>query len=135
MAVRMRLARGGRKHAPFYSIVVADSRSPRDGKFIEKIGIYNPTARGQDTVFKLDEARAQTWFENGALATDGLARLMVKHDAGPQAIRDDFTKRRDGRIAVKQKEAEAKAAAEAAAAESAEDASTEATEADDTKTS
>ncbi len=115
MAARMRLARGGRKHAPFYNIVVADSRSPRDGKFIEKIGIYNPLARGQDPVFKLDEDRAAAWFGHGALATDGLARLMVKHGVGPQAIRDDFSKRRDGRIAVKQKEADAKAAAEAAA--------------------
>ena len=77
MSLKIRLARGGAKKRPFYSIVVADSRSPRDGKFIEKIGTYNPILPSTDekrVVLKLD--RAQEWISKGALPTDRVARML-----------------------------------------------------------
>ena len=68
MAVKIRLRRMGQKKAPFYRIVVADSRSPRDGKFIEEIGYYDPT---QDpSVIKVDEEAAKKWLNNGAQPTE-----------------------------------------------------------------
>ena len=66
MAVKIRLRRMGKKKAPFYRVVVADSRSPRDGKFIDEIGTYDPN---QDpSVFKFDEEKAKQWFANGVKA-------------------------------------------------------------------
>ena len=68
MAVKIRLKRMGQKKAPFYRIVVADSRSPRDGRFIEEIGTYDPN---QDpSVFKVDEEAAKRWLNNGAQPTE-----------------------------------------------------------------
>ena len=81
MALKIRLARGGAKKRPFYSIVVADSRSPRDGRFIEKIGTYNPLlAKDSPERVKLDTERAQHWLGVGALPTDRVARFFG--DAG-----------------------------------------------------
>lgn len=74
MAVRIRLRRTGRKKTPMYRIVVADSRSPRDGRFIEIIGQYAP--RQGDTAINLDEARAHYWLDNGALPTDTVRSLL-----------------------------------------------------------
>ena len=72
--VKIRLRRLGKKKAPFYRIVVADSRSPRDGRFIEEIGTYDPT---QDpSVFKIDEEAAKKWIANGAQPTDEVAKLL-----------------------------------------------------------
>ena len=74
MAVKIRLKRMGKKKAPFYRIVVADARSPRDGRFIEEIGTYDPN---QDpTVFKVDEENARKWLANGAQPTDTVARIF-----------------------------------------------------------
>ena len=74
MAVKIRLRRMGQKKAPFYRIIVADSRSPRDGKFIEEIGTYDPT---QDpSVYKLDEEAAKRWLANGAQPTDVVAKIF-----------------------------------------------------------
>jgi small subunit ribosomal protein S16 len=77
MALKIRLARGGAKKRPFYSIVVADSRSPRDGRFIEKIGTYNPML-GKDHVGRLvlKEERIKHWLGVGALPTDRVARFF-----------------------------------------------------------
>jgi small subunit ribosomal protein S16 len=78
MAVRIRLARGGAKKRPFYRIVVADSRSPRDGRFIEVIGTYNPMLpreHAERVVLKTE--RVQHWIGNGALATDRVAKLCA----------------------------------------------------------
>ena len=73
MAVKIRLRRMGQKKAPFYRIIVADSRS-RDGKFIEEIGTYDPT---QDpSVYKLDEEAAKRWLANGAQPTDVVAKIF-----------------------------------------------------------
>ena len=74
MAVKMRLRRMGQKKAPFYRIVVADSRSPRDGRCIEEIGTYDPTK--EPSVIKFDEEAAKQWLANGAQPTDTVAKLL-----------------------------------------------------------
>lgn len=74
MAVKMRLKRMGQKKAPFYRIVVADSRSPRDGKFIEQIGYYDPTKTPTD--LKINEELANKWLGNGAQPSDTVKRLL-----------------------------------------------------------
>lgn len=76
MAVKIRLRRMGAKKAPFYRIVVADSRYPRDGRFIEEIGYYDPTKN--PTVVKLDYEKAQKWIANGAQPTDTVKALLKK---------------------------------------------------------
>ena len=74
MAVKIRLRRMGEKKNPFYRIVVADSRSPRDGRFIEEIGTYNPNIEPSE--FKVDEELAKKWLANGAQPTDVVAKLL-----------------------------------------------------------
>ena len=74
MAVKMRLKRMGQKKAPFYRIVVADSRSPRDGRFIEEIGYYDPTK--DPSVIKVNEELAKKWLSTGAQPTDTVAKLL-----------------------------------------------------------
>ena len=74
MAVRMRLARVGSKKSPIYRVVVADSRSPRDGKFIEIVGRYNPQT--DPSTIDLDEDKIQAWLDKGAQPTDTVRRLM-----------------------------------------------------------
>ena len=74
MAVKIRLRRMGQKKAPFYRIVVADSRSPRDGKFIEEIGYYDPTK--EPSVIKVDEEAAKKWLNNGAQPTDMVGKIF-----------------------------------------------------------
>ena len=74
MSVKMRLKRMGQKKAPFYRIVVADARSPRDGKFIDEVGYYNPTA--EPSVIKFDEENTKKWLSNGAQPTDRVAKLL-----------------------------------------------------------
>ncbi len=74
MAVKIRLRRMGAKKAPFYRIVVADSRSPRDGRFVEEIGYYNPTT--EPVTVKIDEEKAVKWVKNGAQPTDTVKRLF-----------------------------------------------------------
>ena len=74
MAVKIRLRRMGQKKAPFYRIILADSRSPRDGKFIEEIGYYDPT---QDpSVIKVDEEAAKKWLNNGAQPTEMVGKIF-----------------------------------------------------------
>ena len=74
MAVKMRLKRMGAKKAPFYRIVVADSRSPRDGKFIEQVGYYDPTKNPSE--FKIDEEVAKKWLSTGAQPSDTVRKLL-----------------------------------------------------------
>ena len=74
MAVKIRLRRMGQKKAPFYRIVVADSRSPRDGKCIEEIGTYDPNT--EPSTYKVDEEAAKKWLANGAQPTDVVARIF-----------------------------------------------------------
>ena len=74
--VVIRLARGGAKKRPFYNIVVADSRNARDGRFIERVGFFNPLARGQEETLRLDLDRVEHWVSNGAAATERVAKLI-----------------------------------------------------------
>ncbi|NLI88969.1 MAG: 30S ribosomal protein S16 [Epulopiscium sp.] len=76
MAVKIRLKRIGAKKAPFYRIVVADSRSPRDGKFIEEVGYYNPTVNPTELSIKTESV--QKWLDNGAQPTDTVKALLNK---------------------------------------------------------
>ena len=76
MAVKIRLRRMGAKKAPFYRVVVADSRSPRDGRFIEEIGYYNPTKDPAEVKIYADKAK--TWISNGAQPTDTVKALLKK---------------------------------------------------------
>ena len=74
MAVKIRLRRMGQKKAPYYRIVVADARSPRDGRFIEEIGTYNPNTDPSE--FKIDEELAKKWLTNGAKPTETVEKLL-----------------------------------------------------------
>ena len=74
MAVKMRLRRMGAKKAPTYRVVIADSRSPRDGRFIEEIGYFNP----RNDELKIDADKAKTWIKNGAQPTDTVKALLKK---------------------------------------------------------
>ena len=78
MAVKIRLRRMGAKRAPFYRVVVADSRYPRDGRFIEEIGYYNPMKEPAE--IKIDAEKAQKWIANGAQPTDTVKVLLKKCD-------------------------------------------------------
>ncbi|MBR5371841.1 MAG: 30S ribosomal protein S16 [Oscillospiraceae bacterium] len=76
MAVKIRLRRMGAKKAPFYRIVVADGRYPRDGRFIEELGYYDPTK--EPSVVKVDAEKAKTWLANGAQPTDTVRTIFKK---------------------------------------------------------
>ena len=78
MAVKIRLRRMGAKKAPYYRIVVADSRYPRDGRFIEEIGFYNPMVEPAEV--KIDAEKAQKWIANGAQPTDTVKALFKKNE-------------------------------------------------------
>jgi small subunit ribosomal protein S16 len=77
MAVKIRLRRMGATKAPFYRVIVADSRSPRDGRFIEEIGYYNPLTNPAD--IKIDSEKAKTWIANGAQPTETVRALLKKN--------------------------------------------------------
>lgn len=74
--VKIRLSRGGAKKRPFYQIVVADIRRSREGRYIERIGFFNPLATGGEERLRLDSARAKTWIEQGAQPTARVAQLL-----------------------------------------------------------
>ncbi len=104
--VIIRLARGGAKKTPFYSVVVADSRNRRDGRFIERVGFYNPSAKEGQEGLRLDTARISHWQSNGAQLSDCVARLVKDNAKGPE-----FMAAKEAKDAAKV--ANAKAAAEA----------------------
>jgi small subunit ribosomal protein S16 len=130
MAVSIRLSRGGSKKRPYYRIVVADARSPRDGNFIEKIGTYNPLlAKDDEKRVTLNTERAKHWLSVGAQPTDRVHRFLDKAGVLERAARNNPNKRKPGenaleRIEENEKKAaaavEAEAAAKVAAAEAAE---------------
>ena len=78
MAVKIRLRRMGAKKAPFYRVIVADARSPRDGRFIEEIGYYNPMTNPAEV--KIDAEKATTWIKNGAQPTETVKALLKKNE-------------------------------------------------------
>ncbi|MEN2746140.1 MULTISPECIES: 30S ribosomal protein S16 [Sphingomonas] len=120
MALSIRLSRGGSKKRPYYRIVVADARSPRDGRFIEKIGTYNPLLGKEDEKrVVLDAERATHWLGVGAQPTDRVARFLDKAGVKERAARNNPNKGKPGEKAVERAEEraeKAKAAEEAAAA-------------------
>lgn len=118
MSMKIRLARGGSKKRPFYRIVAADSRMPRDGRFIEKLGTYNPLlAKDSEDRVKMDVERIQHWISQGAQPTDRVARMLEAAGALPKKDRNNPNKGTPGKKAqerVEEKAAKAAAAAEAA---------------------
>lgn len=76
--VTIRLARGGAKKRPFYHVVVTDSRNRRDGRFIERLGFFNPVARGQEEALRIDIARVEHWIAQGAQTTERVSALVKK---------------------------------------------------------
>jgi small subunit ribosomal protein S16 len=141
MALSIRLSRGGSKKRPYYRIVVADARSPRDGKFIEKIGNYNPLlAKDAENRIVLDAERAKYWLSNGAQPTDRVARFLDVAGVRERPARTNPNKGKPGEKATEraeeraeklkaQEEAAAAAAAAPAPAEEAPAAEAETTEA------
>lgn len=79
--VSIRLARGGSKKRPFYHLTVADSRRFRDGRFIERVGFFNPIARGQEERLRIDTERLQYWISQGAQCSDRVAKLVKESAA------------------------------------------------------
>ncbi|WP_417687337.1 30S ribosomal protein S16 [Roseibium sp.] len=117
MATKIRLARGGSKKRPYYRIVVADVRAPRDGRFIEKVGSYNPmVAKDSDERVKLDVERIQYWLDNGAQPTDRVHRFLDAAGLLKREARNNPKKAQLGRKAQERLDAKKQAEEEAAAA-------------------
>ena len=120
MALKIRMSRGGAKKRPFYRIVVADSRMPRDGRYIEKLGTYNPLLpKDHDDRLTLDLDRAKHWISQGAKPSDRIARFLDDAGLWKREARNNPQKAKPGVKAQERLEAaeEAKRAAEETAAE------------------
>ena len=114
MAVAIRLSRGGAKKRPYYRIVVSDSRSARDGKYLEQIGTYNPMLPKDDEArVKIDEDRARHWIGVGAVPSDRVARFLDKAGIVERAARNNPKKGEPGEAAKERAEEKAAKAAEA----------------------
>ena len=131
MAVSLRLSRGGSKKRPYYKVVVADSRSPRDGNFLEQVGTYNPLlAKNDENRVRLVEDRIKYWLGVGAQPTDRVARMLDKAGIKERAATNNPNKAEPGKKAKERAEDKASKAAEAIeAAEAAKVAEAEAREA------
>lgn len=132
MSLKIRLSRAGSKKRPYYHIVIADIRSPRDGRFIERVGFWNPMLAEESERVKIDNERIQYWLGHGALPTDRVARFLDAAGLFKRKARNNPNKALPGKkaqeriAAAKQAEEQAKAAAAAPAEEAvapAEDAS------------
>jgi small subunit ribosomal protein S16 len=124
MSLKLRLARGGTKKRPFYHIVVADARSPRDGRFIEKLGTFNPLlAKDAENRVVLNNERAQHWLQVGAQPTDRVLRFLDAAGLTKREPRNNPNKGKPGEKATQR--AEERAAREAAANAPAEEAAAE----------
>ncbi|WP_375688448.1 30S ribosomal protein S16 [Pseudooceanicola sp. LIPI14-2-Ac024] len=116
MAMKIRLARGGSKKRPFYRIVAADSRMPRDGRFIEKLGTYNPLLpKDSEDRVKMDVERVQYWLGQGAQTTDRVARMLEAAGVTEKKERSNPKKGTPGKAAQERAAAKAEKAAAAAA--------------------
>ncbi len=121
MAMKIRLARGGSNKRPFYRIVATDSRMPRDGRFIEKLGIYNPLLpKDSEDRVKIDIERVQYWMSKGAQPTDRVARFLEAAGHSAKTERANLKKAEPGKKAKDRAAAKAAKAAKAAEAEGAE---------------
>ncbi|KGD87470.1 MULTISPECIES: 30S ribosomal protein S16 [Rhizobium/Agrobacterium group] len=124
MSLKIRLARGGSKKRPYYHIVVADARSPRDGRFLEKLGAWNPMLAKDDAKrIELNAERIKHWIDNGAQPTDRVLRFLAEAGVAQREARSNPEKAKPGKKAQEraaekaQKVADAAAAATEAAAE------------------
>ena len=119
--VTIRLARGGAKKRPFYGIMVADSRRSPRGRFIERVGFFNPRAVGGEERLRVDAERVEYWISKGAQPSDRVASLLKQFAKGPEAIEAEKAKREEAiaakKAAAEKAEAEAVKAKEAAEAE------------------
>ncbi len=121
MALKIRLARGGSKKRPYYRIVVADVNAPRDGRFIEKIGTYNPLLpKDSEERINLDVDRAKHWMSVGAKPTDRVLRFLDALGLEKREPRNNPNKAKPGKKRVEREAAEAEAATAAKAAAEAE---------------
>ena len=117
MSVSLRLSRGGSKKRPYYKIVIANSRAPRDGKYLEQVGTYNPLlAKDDEARVRLIEDRVRYWLGVGAQPTDRVARLLDKAGIKERAATNNPQAAEPGKKAKERAEDKAKKAAEAAAA-------------------
>jgi small subunit ribosomal protein S16 len=117
MSLKIRLARGGAKKRPYYRIVIADSRSPRDGRFIEKIGTYDPLKKRDDaTRVNLDVEKAKAWLAKGAQPTDRVLRFLDAAGLMKRPPRNNPQKAQPGKKAQERAGAKSAAAGEAAPA-------------------
>ncbi|TNJ41122.1 30S ribosomal protein S16 [Phaeobacter sp. B1627] len=115
MAMKIRLARGGSKKRPFYRIVAADSRMPRDGRFIEKLGTYNPLLpKDSEERVKMDMERVQAWLDQGAQPTERVARMLEAAGVREKPARSNPKKGTPGKKAQDRADEKAAKAAEAA---------------------
>lgn len=125
MSLKIRLSRAGSKKRPYYHIVIADVRSPRDGRFIERVGAWNPMLPSDGERVKLNVERIQYWLGHGALPTDRVLRFLDSAGLAKRKTRNNPNKAVPGKkaqerlAAAKQAEEEAKAAAAAPAEETA----------------
>ncbi len=119
MSLKLRLARAGTKKRPYYHIVLADARSPRDGRFIEKIGSYDPMLADDSKRVVLNSERATHWLSVGAQPTDRVLRFLDAAGLLKRAPRNNPERAVPGKKATERVEARAKAAADKAAADAA----------------
>ena len=116
MATKIRLARGGSKKRPHYSIVAADTRMPRDGRYLEKLGTYNPLLpKDSEERVRMNMERVQHWLDQGALPTDRVSRFLEAAGVRPKTERKNLKKAVPGKKATERAEARAAKAAEPAA--------------------
>lgn len=116
MAMKIRLARGGSKKRPHYSIVAADSRMPRDGRFIEKLGTYDPMlAKDNENRIKMDLDRVKHWLGQGAQPTDRIARLLEAAGVIEKKVRSNPERAKPGKQMAERAAKKAARTAEAAA--------------------
>jgi len=135
MAMKLRLARGGSKKRPFYRIVAADSRMPRDGRYIEKLGTYNPLLpKDSEDRVKMDIERVKHWLGEGARPTDRVSRMLEAAGVIDRKERNNPKKGTPGQKAQERAEARAEKAAEASAAPAEEEAPAEEAPAEETPT-
>ena len=117
MAVKMRLARAGTKKRPYYHIVIADAAAPRDGKFIDVVGAFNPMLKKDDANrVKLDGEKAAAWLKKGAQPTDRVLRFLAKAGLAKREARNNPQKALPGKKRQEREKAAADAAAKAAEA-------------------
>ena len=116
MSLKIRLARAGTKKRPYYHVVIADARNPRDGRFIERVGTYDPKLADKTARVNLVTERVQYWLGVGAQPTDRVARFVDAAGLKTRAPRNNPQKAKPGKKATERAEAKVKAAADAAAA-------------------